>query len=130
MFSLGRSFINDDEFQQKVETMNTRLLISLFGYVFAGAIGLSGTALAQDDIDLLEQQDYGDLVILYRDASGIPILDETSCQQPIAFPENVGCPIPLDCDGADPCLIPIDTATCSIPFEYATCANEADFGRE
>ena len=129
MFPLRRSFINNDEFQQKVETMNIRLLIAVFGYVAAGAIGLSGTALAQDDIDLLEQQDYGDLIVLYRDASGIPILDETSCQQPIAFPENVGCPIPLDCDGADPCLIPIDTATCSIPFEYATCSNEADFGR-
>jgi len=73
--------------------------------------------------------DYGDQVILHRDLIGAPILDNSSCQQPLAFPENVGCPIPLDCDGADPCLIPIDTDTCTIPFDYATCANEADFGR-
>jgi hypothetical protein len=51
------------------------------------------------------------------------------CQQPIAFPENVGCPIPVGCDGADPCLIPTDPATCAIESAYAACAREADFGR-
>jgi hypothetical protein len=109
---------------KEVETMKTRLVLSLLGSAVVGTFCLSGNALAQGDVP-----DYGDLVVLHRDISGVPILDASSCQQPKAFPENVGCPIPVGCDGADPCLIPIDTETCTIPFEYATCSNEADFGR-
>jgi len=112
--------------------MNKRLLISLFGYLLAGTLSLSGTALAQGNGGggggggASETPDYGDQVILYRDEIGKPILDDFSCQQPLAFPENVGCEVVCN---SEPCLIPIDTATCSIPFEHATCAKEADFGR-
>jgi hypothetical protein len=120
-------------FSKEVETMNKRLLLNLLGYLVAGTLGLSGTALAQGGGGggggggASEIPDYGDQVILHRDDIGRPILDEFSCQQPLAFPENVGCEVV--CDGDGPCLIPIDTATCSIPFEHATCAKEADFGR-
>ena len=112
--------------------MNKRLLISLFGYLLAGTLSLSGTALAQGGGGggggggTSEIPDYGDQVILHRDDIGRPILDDFSCQQPLAFPENLGCEVVCD---SEPCLIPIDTATCSIPFEHATCTNEADFGR-
>jgi hypothetical protein len=120
-------------FSEEVETMNKRLLLSILGYLVAAILGLSGTALAQGGGgggggggDTSETPDYGDQVILHRNEIGVPILDDFSCQQPLAFPENVGCEVVCD---DDPCLIPIDTSTCTIPFEHATCANEADFGR-
>ena len=114
--------------------MKTRLLLTMLG---ALAVGLSGTAVAQGQGGggggggggTPTPPDYGDLIILHRNDIGVPILDVNDCQQPIAFPENVGCPIALDCDGDDPCLIPIDADTCGIQQGYATCANEADFGR-
>ena len=61
-----------------------------------------------------EIPDYGDLFILYRDASGIPILTEDLCQQPIR---------------ADGTVIPVDPATCAVLPEYATETQEVDFGR-
>jgi hypothetical protein len=69
--------------------------------------------------------DYGDLIILFRDEIGVPILDENQCQQPIGFPSDI---CTLECD-EDPCLIPLDPATCAIDMAYAACTEEADFGR-
>ncbi len=118
--------------------MKTKLLVTLLGALLAGTVGLTGDAFAQGNGNGngnggggggAVPPDYGDLIILYRDSTGVPILDENFCQQPIGFPENVGCPIPVGCDGADPCLIPTDSATCGIEPLYASCANEADFGR-
>ena len=118
--------------------MKTRLLLTLFGAFVAGAVALSGTAVAQGNGGgggkgggggTPAPPDYGDLIILYRDDIGRPILDAGSCQQPIAFPDNVGCPIPADCNNDDPCLIPTNPETCGILTGYETCANEADFGR-
>jgi uncharacterized membrane protein YgcG len=70
--------------------------------------------------------DFGDLIILYRDANGVPILDGNQCQQPIAFPSGT---CTWDCTGADPCLVPVDPATCAVEVAYATCTQEVDFGR-
>ena len=111
--------------------MKTKLLLTLLSALLAGTVGLSGAAFAQGGGGGGgggggTPPDYGDLIILYRDSIGVPILDESSCQQPIGFTENVGCP--LACDEG-PCLIPTDSATCAIEPLYASCANEADFGR-
>lgn len=73
--------------------------------------------------------DFGDLIYLYRDADGVPILDAGQCQQPIAFNSDL-CPTELlDCTGVDPCLVPVDPATCAVEPAYATCTQEVDFGR-
>jgi hypothetical protein len=118
--------------------MKTRLLLTLFGAFVAGAVALSGTAVAQGNGGgggkgggggTPAPPDYGDLIILHRDDIGRPILDAGFCQQPIAFPDNVGCPIPADCNNEDPCLIPTNPETCGILTGYETCADEADFGR-
>lgn len=110
--------------------MNTRLHITLLGALVAGTLALGGNTLAQGHGGGggggATPPDYGDLIILYRNETGVPIVDAFDCQQPIGFPENVGCP--LVCD-AEPCLIPTDTDTCAIASAYASCANEADFGR-
>jgi hypothetical protein len=73
-----------------------------------------------------EMPDFGDLIILYRDANGVPVLDGDLCQQPIAFPSD-SCT--LDCTGADPCLVPVDPATCAVEVAYASCTREVEFGR-
>ena len=114
--------------------MKTKLLITLCGALLIGTVALSGNALAQGQGGGggggggggATPPDYGDLIVLYRNESGVPILDAFDCQQPTGFPENVGCP--LVCD-AEPCIIPTDPDTCAIASLYATCANEADFGR-
>jgi hypothetical protein len=73
--------------------------------------------------------DYGDLIILHRDDWGVPILDVNTCQQPIGFPENVGCPADDLIDLGDALVVPTDPDTCAIAAEHATCTEEADFGR-
>jgi len=70
--------------------------------------------------------DFGDLIYLYRDANGVPILDANQCQQPIAFTSDL---CSLDCTGEDPCLVPIDPATCAVDPAYASCTREVEFGR-
>jgi hypothetical protein len=126
---------------KEVETMKNKLLLTLVGALVTGALTLSGNAIAQGNGGgggggkggggVPEPPDYGDLIILYRDAGGVPIVDAAMCQQPIAFPENVGCPdeglIWNDID--DVWLVPTDPATCAIDPLYATCVEEADFGR-
>lgn len=70
--------------------------------------------------------DYGDLVILYRDTNGVPMLDGNQCQQPIAYPSDTCL---LDCTGIDPCIVPVEAETCAVVAEYASCTQEVDFGR-
>ena len=89
--------------------------------------------------------DYGDLIILYRDANGVPIPSEATrvldpetgetvdgglCWQPIAFEPNTCGPeaIPFDSDSGK-YLVPVDQYTCGVEAEYAACTQEADFGR-
>lgn len=124
--------------------MKTKLLLTLLGALAIGAVGLSGGAIAAPKLcddgtrppcngggggDGASPPDYGDLIILYRDELGVPILDENSCQQPIAFPANVGCPEEGLIDVGDDLVVPVDPATCGIDMAYSTCTNEADFGR-
>ena len=78
--------------------------------------------------------DLGDLIVLYRDADGVPILTADSCQQPLAAP-GVSLPaidpIPA-CTPLSPtssCLIPVDAATCAIVPGYEQYTQEVDFGR-
>jgi hypothetical protein len=120
--------------------MKTKLLLTLIGAFAIGAVGLSSDTLAQGrggggggggGGGTPEPPDYGDLIILYRDAGGVPILDAAMCQQPLAFPENVGCPdeeLIWD-EVGEVWLAPTDPATCALEPEVATCVEEADFGR-
>jgi len=94
-----------------------------------------------------EPPDYGDLIILHRDANGVPIpspevtvtdpetgqpVDGGLCWQPIAFQTDATgtCPATLlDCAGQDPCLVPVDQYNCAVEAAYAGCTQEVDFGR-
>lgn len=94
--------------------------------------------------------DYGDLIVLYRDAHGVPILSDAAqvtdpetgllvdgglCLQPIAA---AGVDI-VDVDGesidcektADDlnCLIPVDQYSCSVLPSYAGYTQEIEFER-
>ena len=79
--------------------------------------------------------DLGDLIMLYRDANGVPILTADSCQQPLAAPGiNLPAiePYPA-CTAADTptntCVIPVDPTTCAVVVGYETYTQEVDFGR-
>ena len=131
--------------------MNTRLSMTLFAALLAGAVGLAGNAIAApklcDDGSRppcggggggAAPPDYGDLIILYRDPSGKPITtlftedpEGGMCQQPIAFPDNLGCPADgfVEVEDGEVLLVPVDPSTCGIDMAYAACTNEADFGR-
>jgi len=114
--------------------MKTRQLFILLGAFLIGTVGLTGTTFAQGGGGGgggggAVPPDYGDLIVLYRDVTGVPILDTSSCQQPIAFPANVGCPDEGLIDLGDALVVPTDSATCAILPDYATCVEEADFGR-
>lgn len=80
--------------------------------------------------------DLGDLIVLYRDASGVPILTtDSSCQQPLAAPgvDLPAIPPYAACTAANQtnntCVIPVDPATCAVVADYATYTQEVDFGR-
>ncbi len=116
--------------------MKTRLLLTLLSALAAGAIGLSGTAVAQGQGGggkgggTQEPPDYGDLFILYRDVWGVPFLTEDDCQQPLAAEPFEGCiQKPGTTDPADCLIIPVDPATCSVEGPYAIYTQEVDFGR-
>lgn len=93
-----------------------------------------------------ETPDLGDLIVLYRDADGLPILTDATqvtdpetgqlvdaglCQQPIGLPSVDTCPllVPVCTDPAQPCLVPVDPLTCGVQLGYETCTQEVDFGR-
>ena len=102
--------------------------------VVIGSVGFIGNANAApggvpgppDDTGGGELPDLGDLIILYRDANGVPILDDNQCQQPIAFTSDTCL---LDCTGLDPCLVPVESSTCAVEAAFAACTQEVDFGR-
>ena len=122
--------------------MKTRLLLTLLGALTACAVGLSGTAVAQGQGGgggkgggggggggSPAPPDYGDLIILYRNDYGVPILDGNGCQQAIGFQENIGCPDLTDYCVGGTCLLPRDADTCAILPAFGPCTKEADFGR-
>jgi hypothetical protein len=77
--------------------MKTRLLLTLLGVLAAGAVGLSGTAVAQGQGGGgggpgggggggdAAAPDFGDLLILYRDDDGVPV---PSASVPVPDPES------------------------------------------
>ena len=105
--------------------LNTQGAGAFIGNVNAAPGGVPGPP---DDGGDNEPPDLGDLIILYRDADGVPILtNETDlCQQPIAFPSEA---CPQDCDELEPCLVPVNPDTCGIVAGYESCTREVDFGR-
>jgi len=79
--------------------------------------------------------DLGDLFVLFRNESGVPILTTDSCQQPLAA---LGTDLPAippfeACNASEQpnntCVIPVDPATCAIVVGYETYTQEVDFGR-
>jgi len=78
--------------------------------------------------------DLGDLIVLYRDAWGLPILTGDLCQQPLAAPGvtlPAVDPYPV-CTPSTPeesCVIPVDPETCAVVVGYETYTQEVDFGR-
>jgi len=77
-----------------------------------------------------EPPDFGDLIILYRDPSGVPYLTTDSCQQPLpsdTSPE--ACKVEGDPFDVDVKVIPVDPLTCAVRPDCATYTEEVDFGR-
>jgi hypothetical protein len=77
--------------------------------------------------------DLGDLIVLYRDAWGVPILTADLCQQPLAAPGEtlpaIG-EIPACVPAPDEsCVIPVVPETCAIVVGYEGYTQETDFGR-
>jgi len=142
--------------------MKTRLLLTLLGVLAAGAIGLSGSAVAQGQGggggnggggpggggDDATAPDFGDLIILYRDANGVPIPSESVlvtdpesgllvdgglCWQPIAFNVDDEALCPATCvvdsypSGTD--VVSVDQRTCAVAAGCSGCTHEVEFGR-
>ena len=105
--------------------LNTQGASAFIGNVNAAPGGVPGPP---DDGGDNEPPDLGDLIILYRDADGVPILTNEIdlCQQPIAFPSDA-CEV--ECDDSEPCLVPVNPETCGVVAGYESCTREVDFGR-
>ena len=92
--------------------------------------------------------DYGDLIILYRDADGVPIpsdevqvpdpetgllVDGGLCWQPIAFNVDDETACPAECvvasapEGAD--VVAVNQYSCGVEVGCSGCTQEVDFGR-
>ena len=114
------------------------LCLTFFGAALSSAKGPGGGGGG-------EIPDYGDLIILYRDAYGVPIpspevdvedpetgelVDGGRCWQPIAF--NVGteaCPAACVEEATDPATVKVDQYNCGVATGCSGCTQEADFGR-
>jgi len=91
--------------------------------------------------------DYGDLIILHRDANGVPIpspaitvtdpetglpVDGGLCWQPKAF-SSENCTADtlaaMGCDDWDTCVVPVDQYSCAVEAGFTGCTQEVDFGR-
>lgn len=138
--------------------------ISLFSVVlsFVGVLAFSASALAEKPPNAgnggggnggggnggdgdSTAPDLGDLIILYRNADGVPVPSvpvdvqdpETGetvngglCWQPIAFePASCGAQaIPFD-DNSGQYLVPVNQYSCGVETGYTACTQEVDFGR-
>lgn len=112
----------------------TRVLtaaVAVFGFLAAGSGALAerppGVGPPSDEGN--EPPDYGDLMILYRDAGGLPILTADDCAQPVSEDVWEGCATVPDGEHAGKCFVPVDPDTCAVVGEYAIYAEEVDFGR-
>ena len=111
--------------------MKTRLFVYTLATALAGLLAFSGSANAapggipgppDDGGGGAPPQDFGDLIILYRDADGVPYLTADSCQQPLPSDtcDTTTCVlVPGVPAGVD--VIPVDPATCAVTAACATC---------
>jgi hypothetical protein len=79
-----------------------------------------------------ETPDLGDIIVLYRDAWGLPYLTADSCQQPLpADPLPLDCPLSCLVEGTPPgvSVVSVDPSTCAVTLGCETCTQEVDFGR-
>ena len=105
----------------------------------AGVLVLTAGPVAAQQAPPVE---FGDLVILYREDSGVPILTADGvegpntglCQQPVAFnaadPADLcpdTCVVPSVPAGAE--VVDVDQATCAVVSGCEACTQEVDFGR-
>jgi hypothetical protein len=110
--------------------------------VFAGLLAFSGSALALrpgcdappcgGSSDDGGAPDLGDLIVLYRDAWGLPYLVGDSCQQPIpADPLPDTCPESCVVDGfpSGVSVVSVDENSCAVTPGCEACTQEVDFGR-
>jgi hypothetical protein len=106
-------------------------LLAFSGIGFAAKGGIQGPST---DNGGGGTPDLGDLIVLYRDAWGLPILTGDLCQQPLAAP---GVTLPAvdpypACTPSTPdesCVIPVDPETCAVVLGYEAFTQEVDFGR-
>jgi len=117
------------------KTMKRAEVSKVTAFALAGALSMtSGLAVAQQAPPV----DFGDLIILYRDANGVPILTPGDpgpggtglCQQPIYFASDL-CPttcavasVPAAVDVVD-----VDQTTCAVVVGCEACTQEVEFGR-
>jgi len=111
--------------------------VGLFGNANAARrVCSDGTYPPCDDSG--EPPDLGDIIVLYRDAWGLPILIGDLCQQPLAAPGETLPAVTLPDDTVipacvpspdDSCVIPVDLETCAVVVGYEMYTQEIDFGR-
>lgn len=120
--------------------MKTRTFAFTVATALAGMLAFSGSGFAAKGGipgppgDSGEPPDLGDIIVLYRDAWGLPILTGNLCQQPLAAPgvelpaigDLLGCVPP---DDTVSCVIPVNPETCAVVVGYETYTQEVDFGR-
>ncbi len=115
--------------------MTKQKIALTFASAIVGVLALSAGAIAERPPGVgggggsKAPPDYGDLFVLYRDPSGIPILTADHCVQPLAAETFDGCINIPNTDPADCRIIPVDPQTCAVPLEYAIYTQEVDFGR-
>ena len=107
------------------------VLLSFSGSGFAAKGGIQGPPT---DGGGGVSPDLGDIIVLYRDEWGLPILTDALCQQPLAAPgvilpdigDMAGC---IPATSTDSCVIPVDPGNCGIVLGYESYTQEVDFGR-
>lgn len=114
--------------------MNKRS-VSLAAAALTGALTLAcGLAVAAQAPPV----DFGDLVMLYRDANGVPMLTADGvagpntglCQQPIYFASDL-CPTTCADASVPPGVdvVAVDQVTCGVALGCEACTQEVEFGR-
>lgn len=118
----------------KIRTFTFTVAAALAGMLAFSSSGFAAKGgIKGSPADAGEAPELGDLIVLYRDAWGLPILTADSCQQPLAAPD-VTLPAVGDIAECVPasgesCVIPVDSATCAVVADYLTFTQEVDFGR-
>ena len=121
----------------------TRLLVAVVATTFLFLAGVSSSSFAAKGGDPGKPgdggggaaPDFGDLIKLYRNDSGVPYLTAESCQQPLPSDTcPAECVLVPGVDGGVPVadgemVLPVNSDTCAVTSECATCTEEVDFGR-